>query len=137
MLPKGKLKFGLVVVAFGLTLLFLIASGLKKSWIYYMTLDELTQKVQMVDGKKVKVSGVVVPGTIEKNGKEVNFLMEENGARVSVRFEGRTLPEAFGESVPVIAEGVYDSNKNLLVAYSLLTKCPSKYEAQVKTEDRK
>ena len=127
----GKVKMGLAVFAFVLVIAFVVVSGLRKSWVYYLTVDEIPQKVELIDGKSIKVSGVVVPGSIVKNAGEVTFEIEENGAKLLVEYEGLTLPEAFGESIPVIAEGVYDRSQNRLHAQSILTKCPSKYEAQV------
>lgn len=131
-----KVKFGVVVFAFLLILVFLVASGLKKSWVYYFTVDELSARAAQVDGRKVKVSGVVVPGSIEHKGEEMDFVIEENGARLKIHYR-RAVPEAFGDSIPIIAEGVYRAKDNLLVAQSILTKCPSKYEAQVKPSGEK
>ncbi len=133
MRDSKKIKMGLVGISFVLILVFVVLSGLRKSWVYYLTVDEIPQKAQMIDGKNIKVSGVVVPGSIVKNGREVTFEIEEKGTKLLVEYEGRTLPEAFGESIPVIAEGIYDGSKNKLKAQSILTKCPSKYEAQVES----
>jgi cytochrome c-type biogenesis protein CcmE len=136
MARRERFKFGLVAFSFFLILGFLVVSGLKKSWVYYFTVDELVKRATEMDGKKVKVSGVVVPGSIEERQKETIFEIEEKGERLKVFFD-KTVPEAFGDSIPVIAEGIFNAQERTLLAHSLLTKCPSKYEAQVKPKAQK
>jgi len=38
------------------------------------------------------------------------------------------------DSRGVIVEGIYDKEKNLIIASKLMTKCPSKYEAKEEME---
>ncbi|NPB04115.1 MAG: cytochrome c maturation protein CcmE [Thermotogae bacterium] len=96
-----------------------------RNYVYYLTADELALQSVKYEGKRVKVSGTVVESS--RNGRSLVFVIEENGKRVKVSYEG-AIPDAFGVGMPVVVEGKYDGNS--LRATTLLTKCPSKYESQ-------
>ncbi len=91
------------------------------NYSYYLEANELTEKYI---NKKVKVSGVAFK--IDKNGRDVKFFIQKNGKGVFVKYVGAT-PDAFGEGVPVVVEGIYKNDT--IFAKTLLTKCPSKYES--------
>lgn len=86
-------------------------------------------------GKKVQVSGVVVPNSIENSGTRVTFDIapedesgEENpSVRLRVGYDG-ALPATFGAGVVAICTGGVD-NPPFLNCTEMVTKCPSKYES--------
>jgi len=46
------------------------------------------------------------------------------------------MPDAFGDGREVVVEGTYHQDRRVLEASKLVTKCPSKYEAEGLGEDR-
>ncbi len=128
MKPKN-LKIALVGAAFFLLFGWVVAQGIQRTWVYYYTVDELMDNAGKVNGRVVKTSGTVVPGSIQQQGLSLDFLIEENGETLRVRYRG-AIPDAFTDEVPVVAEGVYHRSGNVLEARTLMTKCPSRYEAE-------
>ncbi len=52
---------------------------------------------------------------------------------ILVRFSG-TVPPLFKPGAEIIAQGTYDPQNRVFTAVELITKCPSKYEKQNRTE---
>ncbi len=131
MSKKSKnIKLLLVSVSFLLLLAYVVGAGLKKTFVYYYTVDELKANASKVDGKYVKVSGEVVAGSVNRAGNHLAFTLTENGDSVHVDYTG-PIPDAFSEGISVVVEGVYHKSTNSLKAKNLLTKCPSKYEPEI------
>ena len=131
MSKKSKnIKLLLVSVSFLLLLAYVVGAGLKKTFVYYYTVDELKANASKVDGKYVKVSGEVVAGSVNRAGNHLTFTLTENGDSVHVDYTG-PIPDAFSEGISVVVEGVYHKSTNSLKAKNLLTKCPSKYEPEI------
>lgn len=123
---QTKLIIGGVVLA--LIIGYLIFSGLQGSSAYYLTVDELKDEGTSLQGRKVRVSGLVVGDSI--NWDSENILLEFDLAGESlalhVRYKG-VRPDMLREGAEAIVEGQYTGG-NLLEADQLLLKCPSKYE---------
>ncbi len=116
------------VVLFFLSLILVVGYILfaaSRNYVYYLTADELVVQAQKYDGRKVKVSGTVVQA--DRRGRNLSFTIEENGKRVKVQYTG-AVPDAFAVGTPVVVEGRYEGGR--VMATTLLTKCPSKYESQ-------
>lgn len=116
------LGFVAVVLAIGL----LVARGAKKSMVYYITVTELMaqDRGQPLDG--LRVTGTVVPGTIESEPLHLRFQMTDGETAVPVEYRG-VIPDTFGEDGEVVVEGSY-STGGVFEANFLMAKCPSKYE---------
>ncbi len=125
-----NIKLLLVSVSFVLLLAYVVGAGLKKTFVYYYTVDELKANASKVDGKYVKVSGEVVAGSVNRTGNHLAFIISENGDSINVVYTG-PVPDAFTDGISVVVEGTYYKNNNLLKAKNLLTKCPSKYESEL------
>ena len=118
------------VIFFFISLLLVIGYMLfaaLRNYSYYLNADELYLKSSQFEGKNVKVSGVAFK--IKRENREARFFIQENGKGVYVTYKG-AIPDAFGEGVPVVVEGVYKDET--IKAKTLLTKCPSKYESASK-----
>ncbi len=126
MRPKN-LKVALTGLVFFLFAGFVVVQGVRKTWVYYYTPAELMERAAQVDGRVVKTSGVVVPGTVEREGLNVRFLMAEEGETLRVAYRG-PLPDAFTDEVPVVVEGTFRAADRFVEATTLMTKCPSRYE---------
>jgi len=121
---------GVIIVA---VILYLIMSSFKSAGVYYLEVSELTQDLQKYYGKSLRVSGLVENGSVIKKPieKYLEFnLVDDKGAKIKVVYKG-IIPDAFKEDVGVIVEGKVDKD-NVFRANTLLAKCPSKYEAEVK-----
>ena len=117
----------LIVGAIG----YLITMGISNTSQYFFTVDELMSQKVSYAGAGLKVKGNVVNGSIERDPKDylnVNFSIEENDASLKVAYQGVT-PDMFIDGGEVVVEGTLDKN-GVFHANTLLTSCPSKYEAE-------
>ncbi|PLX70256.1 MAG: cytochrome c biogenesis protein CcmE [Denitrovibrio sp.] len=117
------------VVAIG----YLLTTGFSSDSVYYLEVSEVLENPAKFNQKGMRVSGDVVTGTIVKDFKKqyLEFNMsDEEGKAMKVIFNG-IIPDTFKEDIEVIVEGKYDIDGQVFHAATVLTKCPSKYEAEV------
>jgi len=125
---KGKLKFIVAIAVIALTVSYLVYAGVKDTMVYYLTVEELKEQVPDVYDDRVRVSGIVVPGTITQNtGEPLTFTIKDGEETVDITYEG-IVPDIFKDDVEAVVEGVYTPD-NIFVADTLLAKCPTKYES--------
>ena len=121
---------------------YLMYTGVRQSAVYYLTIDEFLAKKEVLANEGIRVAGRVAPGSVSKkmttSGEELNFRLGDfktdgdqgaDAKSVAVYFVGVT-PDMFkaeGGS-DVIVEGKY--RNGVVHAQSVLTSCPSKYEAE-------
>lgn len=112
---------------------YLMFSGISETMVYYYTVPETLAKVEKIDGKGIRMSGYVFPGSISREPikSRVRFLVcdDQRTERIPVIYEG-IIPDTFKDEAEVVVEGVYSSREDLFRATVLLAKCPSKYEAE-------
>lgn len=135
MTPKQtKLAFGITIIAICIVLL--VAAGIQKTSMHYFTVAELEAREADFIGKKIKLAGKVVPGSIIRDDGTLNLsfrVWEPVGdkghtqARV-VRYQG-IVPDTFRDESDVVLEGKTLDN-GTFAAEHLLAKCPSKYESK-------
>ncbi len=96
---------------------------------YFVTVSELEQRAGAVEGKRIRVGGDVVAGSIEVGGpgEPIRFEITDGASRLGVVYEG-VLPDIFAEGRHVIVEGTYRAGQPL-TADTLLTQCPSRFES--------
>jgi cytochrome c-type biogenesis protein CcmE len=126
---KTYIRFAVLVVAIVGTLVWLAASGINESKTYYKTIAEL--KGAPEPGKRVRVTGDVVPGSIRREGAEVHFTIceKEKNLLLSVVYTGKDpLPDTFRDNAQAMADGKMDATGKFH-ASAIAAKCPSKYEA--------
>lgn len=129
---KTYLRFGLLVVAIIGTLVWLAASGISESKTYYKTISELKELKADEAGKRLRVTGDVVPGSIRRDGAMVHFTIveKEKNATLKVVYSGKDpLPDTFRDDAQAMADGKMTAD-GTFHANSIAAKCPSKYEAQ-------
>ena len=112
---------------------YLVYTGIRETSVYYLTIDEFLARREAVAGEGLRVAGRVAsksmdwnPATLDLKFRLANF--EENDG-VDVAYNG-VLPDMFAEGRDVIVEGTYVGGESFH-ARTLLTACPSKYEAEV------
>jgi len=94
------------------------------------SVEELVQNQEKYIGQPVRVTGKVVKGSIEKEGKIIRFAIAGEGSRLNVKYEGG-VPNSFQDDAQVIADGELQKD-GVFLARSLLVRCPSKYTADTK-----
>ncbi len=100
--------------------------------VYFVTVEELLGRRQAFANGDIRVAGRVGTGVeMNKGTLQTSFqLTSFNGSgTVPVQYTG-ILPDMFAEGRDVIVEGTYGAG-GTLHARTLLTSCPSKYEAEI------
>lgn len=130
-MSNKKIKFAigslLIVFAVG----YLITMGISNTSKYFFTVDELANQDVGYHGKGLKVKGNVVAGSIVRNPADkldVTFVIEEKQSTLPVVYKGIT-PDMFIDGGEVVVEGTL-AEDGVFHANTLLTSCPSKYEAE-------
>lgn len=144
---KSKFLLGsfVIVAAVGA----LIWSAVQETSAYFLTMEEYAAAQGAHDGKALRLAGRVADGTVDWDPKTLDlaFVMQpipekENAhservavelpagavSTLPVTFNG-ILPDMFAEGRDVIVEGHVVGG--VFEADTLLTTCPSKYEAEV------
>lgn len=115
------------------TICFLMFSGIDNAMVYYYTVSEVQMEGEDLDGKGIRISGHVQPGTVDKSGDgtvvEFEIYERATGRTIQVTYSG-LIPDTFKDDAEVVVEGVYDSRDPIFKANTLLAKCPSKYESR-------
>jgi cytochrome c-type biogenesis protein CcmE len=140
---NASLKFLIGSIALTGAVAYLIYAGVQQSGVYYFKIDEFLAQHDSFRGEAVRVAGRVTPGSVTKRmtptGEELTFQIGDfvsdapQKETVKVHFIGVT-PDMFkaeGGS-DVIVEGKY--NDGMIHAQSVMTSCPSKYEAEAQAE---
>ncbi|MGD0836153.1 MAG: cytochrome c maturation protein CcmE [Polyangia bacterium] len=128
---------GTVVVA-GCAITGLLWAALGEGAEYYKHVDEALAAKSHLMGKRLRVHGSVVEGSlVHRPGTlDYHFVMESKAPRrpatLSVDFHGIP-PDLFKPGAEVIAAGVLGDGA-LLKSDRIETKCPSKYETQASTQ---
>jgi cytochrome c-type biogenesis protein CcmE len=122
-----KLSVGAIVVVAAIA--YLMFSGTTGSTAYFLTVQELHQKLLTFQGEPVRVAGKVTTDTIQWDVQTLSlaFSIGEGGVSIPVSYRG-IKPDMFQAGADVIVEGKIQNG--VLVASNLMTSCPSKYQAE-------
>jgi cytochrome c-type biogenesis protein CcmE len=122
-----------VVIAGGVIVLavaYLVIMGLQNSAVYFLTVSELQAKGPAAQNQLVRVSGNLVPGSLQPDpsGVGLHFAIADPGSvPLAVVYRGGQVPDIMGDNIEIVAEGKLDS-RGTFVASSVLAKCPSRLE---------
>jgi len=122
---------GILPVVIGVMIWQSLGSGASVS--YYKKIAEVTRDSSFV-GKNVNVGGQVKKGSVINKGHTCTFTIvdqKDNTQQLAVEYS-KQLPSTFGDGIDVVAEGKLVS-KGKVVADSIVTKCPSKYDSKKKS----
>jgi cytochrome c-type biogenesis protein CcmE len=101
-----------------------------KTGAYSKSVDDVLKDKSLV-GKRVRVSGTVVPGSWNKGSNPMEFAIKaENnsqGGVINVTYSG-SAPNTFGDGVVAIVTGTLEPGGKI-ASSDMITKCPSKYES--------
>lgn len=118
----------------------IVASVIVVAFIIFGSYSFLESNVEYTDvagamksQKKVQLKGEWIKekesGFDVKTATFTFYLKDENGRECKVVLDGAA-PNNFELALSVVAKGRYMSDENYFHATEVLTKCPSKYEAQ-------
>ena len=128
----GKILLTILVAASALSGLLWAALG--EGTEYYKHVDEAVFNQARLSGKRLRVHGTVVEGTLvhQAGTLDYRFTLESRAPReratMNVDFHGIP-PDLFKPGAEVIAAGIL-GNDGMLRSDRIETKCPSKYETQ-------
>jgi cytochrome c-type biogenesis protein CcmE len=120
-----------ILIAFGL----LVMGSMRSNTLRAMPVDQLVDTHSMV-GQRLRIAGFVGSAPVTKTSIQTSqgtlqikhFNVVYHGKTVAVSFQD-ALPDMFKAGLPVQVEGVYTAPGELK-ADQVLTKCPSKYQAE-------
>lgn len=86
----------------------LIALGLGGNLTYYLYPTEaVDNKAEFSDGRRFRLAGTVVEGTLTEEDGRFSFDVTDGGTAVAVVLTGSP-PPLFGESAPVVLDGAWE-----------------------------
>jgi len=116
---------------------YLILSGVKQTGMQYMTVTELAQLERAPKAGGFRLDGIVAARSIQyaQKAPRLQFRMTDGKEAVNVVYDG-LMPDAFADGRDVVVEGTFTHSDHTLLASKLVTKCPSKYEAEGLGKDK-
>jgi cytochrome c-type biogenesis protein CcmE len=129
---KNKaVKIGLTSLVLTITFGFLMYTTMAEGTEYYKHVDEVMAQPGEWYGKKLQLHGFVVPGSINRNPKSLDywFQVQSNGKVVSATYTG-VVPDTFKSDSEVVLKGMLSAEGFKVQPNGVMAKCPSKYEAK-------
>jgi cytochrome c-type biogenesis protein CcmE len=127
---KTYAKFTVIVVVILGVLVFLANSGINESKTYYKTISELNNMGDRATGTRIRVGGDVEPGSINRNGREVSFVLHQDAMKLKVVYNSmEPLPDTFKGGAQALADGKLGTD-GVFQASKIQAKCASKYQAK-------
>lgn len=115
----------------------LVLSMTKKESMPELTPANLLANADTLNNQNVQLVGAISEGSSAWDAAkfELTFAVRELEGSEKVHVVYNQLkPDNFTDGGNVFVEGIYDAEKNLIVATDLQTKCASKYEEAVSSE---
>ncbi|OGF64971.1 MAG: hypothetical protein A2Y62_00680 [Candidatus Fischerbacteria bacterium RBG_13_37_8] len=125
------LIIGLIIAAI---IGYMIFTSLSHTMVYYLTVSEFLEEKSETG---CRINGKVVKGSIQHEGQTFNYFFKitDGKSELPVFYKGVT-SDIFQDEIEVVVEGKYDKKSQVFQATTLITKCPSKYEAQEKDKKK-
>lgn len=109
------------------TILYLAITGVRANKSYYVTIQELQGMGNHAYTRHLRVAGNVKPGSIERNGGHMQFVLVEQGRVLHVSYVGDDPPpDTFKDNAQALAIGMYGRD-GIFHATQIQAKCASKY----------
>jgi cytochrome c-type biogenesis protein CcmE len=135
--PPPARNIGLLVTLLVLVgaVVSLMLVGFKEAAIYATPVDQLLESKEKLTGRKVRVEGELVPGSLTKRDQPCEYRFTVHGVEktnlVPVRYAQCVLPDTFRDvpagGVQVTVEGTL-SKEGHFDATLVMAKCTSKYD---------
>jgi cytochrome c-type biogenesis protein CcmE len=109
------------------TIGYLAYTGVEANKSYYVTIQELEGMGSRAYTRHLRVAGFVEPGSIERDGTHMQFVLNEQGRKLSVNYTGDDPPpDTFKGNAQALAIGTYGRD-GVFHATQIQAKCASKY----------
>src|ERR1017187_2203873 len=135
-IPPNTLRIGIAAAVVVGTIGWLAMSGYDANKSYYVTIAELGGMGDKAYKSQLRVEGFVKPDSIEQNGTNVSFVLNEFESHSPKAASGRALkvvykgseppPDTFKDDAQALAIGSYGRD-GVFHATQLQAKCASKY----------
>jgi cytochrome c-type biogenesis protein CcmE len=130
--PRKRLPWSFLIAAIAIlaAIAYLVYANTQANAVYYMTVSELRSCTSFAcTTQSVRVAGVVQAGTIVRNDQTqtLHFVITQGAQTLPVVYSG-IVPDIFRPGIEVVVEGHYPGH-GVFQAQTLLTKCPSKFQA--------
>jgi cytochrome c-type biogenesis protein CcmE len=80
--------------------------GLKGNLVYYRTPTEILQQGRSAVGERIRLGGLVMPGSVREDGTSVRFVVTDQTTRMTV-IDTEAVPALFAGGRGVVLEGYY------------------------------
>ena len=109
------------------TIGYLAFTGVQANKSYYVTIQELQSMGGRAYTRHLRVAGNVQPGSIERDGAHMQFVLVEQGRKLHVNYAGGDPPpDTFKDNAQALAVGMY-GHDGVFHATQIQAKCASKY----------
>lgn len=134
-MSRKQLKFLIGPVVIVLVLAWIATSALTSTMAYFQTVSELyaLEAAGQLDGKRLKVMGEVVPGTIVRSEDALNFTIVDVDTHqtLDIRYVGNSpVPDTLRDYAEAVVDGEY-TGEGVFTGTTLQAKCASKYEREL------
>jgi cytochrome c-type biogenesis protein CcmE len=93
---------GLAVVALGVAAA-LVLGAFQKNLVFFFTPSQVAAN-EAPQGRSFRIGGMVVPGSLKREGVDVEFTVTDTAKSMRVTYRGQ-LPDLFREGKGVVAQG--------------------------------
>jgi cytochrome c-type biogenesis protein CcmE len=133
--PSGKRNLGLLLTLLAMVgaVVTLFLGVFQPAAVYATPVDKLVADQQAFVGRKVRVEGELVPGTLLKRDQpcEYRFTIHKDDAKLPVRYPQCVIPDGFRDvpsgGVQVTIEGSLTPSGDFQASL-VMAKCSSKYD---------
>ncbi len=125
---RGRLV--MVVAVLALALGYLVFTAFPGSVRYYLTVEELVAQQQEMDGKRVRVVGVLAPDSFQRDSgsTRARFVLTDGTQSLNATYVGVPPDLFFNPHSEIVLEGTFGDG-GVFNSDMVIVKCPSKYQA--------
>ena len=128
-------KFVAVIIAVILLMIGWVGLGFEGNELPYVTIGNLSEKKFSKPGKRFRLGGNVLEGSIirsEDDPLALSFVLIQEKEQLAVSYH-KIVPDMFKDGSEVIIEGIFDGQR--FYADNLMTKCASRFEGDLRQAD--
>ena len=122
---KSRIFFLSSLLFIAVLIIFLTLKSLEDNIVYFFSPTEIHNKSDISFNKKIRIGGLVKAGSINKDGKTVNFIITDLKNEIFISYSG-LIPNLFSEGKGVVAEGKLN-DKKYFIANKILAKHDENY----------
>ncbi len=129
-MQNQRMKFVALILVVAVITVGWIVTGTGPEEVPYVSIKQLQSNAGQWQQNRIRLGGLVEDGSISYSDDRLNvdFIIKQEQAQLPVRYRGLT-PDMFAEGAEVIIEGNLEGE--VFMADNLMTKCASRYEAEI------